>query len=206
MKGISLFLVPKFVANPDGSLGERNSLGCGAIEHKMGIKGASTCVMNFDGARGWLLGQANQGLACMFTMMNDARFQVGLQGLGIAERAFQGALGYARERLQSRALVGPQAPDKVADPIIVHPDVRRMLLTQKTLVEGCRMLASCCARQLDLEHGHPDADGRRAATRRAALLIPIVKAFLTDVGQKSPASAYRSMAVTVSSANGAWSN
>ncbi len=143
----------------------------------MGIKGASTCVMNFDGARGWLLGQANQGLACMFTMMNDARFQVGLQGLGIAERAFQGALGYARERLQSRALVGPQAPDKVADPIIVHPDVRRMLLTQKTLVEGCRMLAACCARQLDLEHGHPDADGRRAATRRAALLIPIVKAF-----------------------------
>ncbi|MCR7228386.1 acyl-CoA dehydrogenase family protein, partial [Pseudomonas aeruginosa] len=135
VKGISLFLVPKFVANPDGSLGERNSLGCGAIEHKMGIKGASTCVMNFDGARGWLLGQANQGLACMFTMMNDARFQVGLQGLGIAERAFQGALGYARERLQSRALVGPQAPDKVADPIIVHPDVRRMLLTQKTLVE-----------------------------------------------------------------------
>ena len=150
----------------------------------MGIKGASTCVMNFDGARGWLLGQANQGLACMFTMMNDARFQVGLQGLGIAERAFQGALGYARERLQSRALVGPQAPDKVADPIIVHPDVRRMLLTQKTLVEGCRMLAACCARQLDLEHGHPDADGRRAATRRAALLIPIVKAFLTDVGQE----------------------
>ncbi len=184
VKGISLFLVPKFVANPDGSLGERNSLGCGAIEHKMGIKGASTCVMNFDGARGWLLGQANQGLACMFTMMNDARFQVGLQGLGIAERAFQGALGYARERLQSRALVGPQAPDKVADPIIVHPDVRRMLLTQKTLVEGCRMLAACCARQLDLEHGHPDADGRRAATRRAALLIPIVKAFLTDVGQE----------------------
>ena len=184
VKGISLFLVPKFVANPDGSLGERNSLGCGAIEHKMGIKGASTCVMNFDGARGWLLGQANQGLACMFTMMNDARFQVGLQGLGIAERAFQGALGYARERLQSRALVGPQAPDKAADPIIVHPDVRRMLLTQKTLVEGCRMLAACCARQLDLEHGHPDADGRRAATRRAALLIPIVKAFLTDVGQE----------------------
>ncbi|EPB6961793.1 MULTISPECIES: acyl-CoA dehydrogenase C-terminal domain-containing protein [Pseudomonas] len=184
VKGMSLFLVPKFVANPDGSLGERNSLGCGAIEHKMGIKGASTCVMNFDGARGWLLGQANQGLACMFTMMNDARFQVGLQGLGIAERAFQGALGYARERLQSRALVGPQAPDKVADPIIVHPDVRRMLLTQKTLVEGCRMLAACCARQLDLEHGHPDADGRRAATRRAALLIPIVKAFLTDVGQE----------------------
>src|SRR5690606_11844647 len=112
------------------------------IEHKMGIKGASTCVMNFDGATGWLIGGPNQGLACMFTMMNDARFQVGLQGLGIAEQAFQGALSYARERLQSRALTGPAAPDKPADPIIVHPDVRRMLLTQKTLVEGARMLGA----------------------------------------------------------------
>ncbi|MCY1275693.1 3-methylmercaptopropionyl-CoA dehydrogenase [compost metagenome] len=150
----------------------------------MGIKGAATCVMNFDGATGWLIGEANQGLACMFTMMNDARFQVGLQGLGIAEQAFQGALAYARERLQSRALSGPAAPERPADPIIHHADVRRMLLTQKTLVEGSRMLALYCARQLDLEHGHPDAGKRKAASRRAALLIPIVKAFLTDMGQE----------------------
>ncbi|MGH8353639.1 MAG: acyl-CoA dehydrogenase family protein, partial [Pseudomonas sp.] len=184
VKGISLFLVPKFIARDDGSLGERNALSCGALEHKMGIKGAATCVMNFDGASGWLIGAANQGLACMFTMMNDARFQVGLQGLGIAERSFQGALSYARERLQSRALSGPAAPEKAADPIIVHPDVRRMLLTQKTLVEGSRMLAAYCAQQLDLEHGHPDAAARKAAGRRAALLIPIVKAFFTDMGQE----------------------
>src|SRR5690606_14341747 len=137
-----------------------------------------------DGATGWLVGEANQGLACMFTMMNDARFQVGLQGLGIGEAAFQGALRYARERLQSRGLAGVQAPDKPADPIIHHPDVRRMLLTQKVLVEGGRMLAAYTARQLDLEHGADTEQTRRAAGRRAALLIPIVKAFLTDMGQE----------------------
>ena len=185
VKGISLLLVPKFIANADGTPGARNALSCGAIEHKMGIKGAATCVMNFDGASGWIVGEPNQGLACMFTMMNDARFQVGLQGLGIGEAAFQGALSYARERLQSRALSGAAAPDKAADPIIVHPDVRRMLLTQKTLVEGSRMLAAYCARQLDLEHGHPDAAARKAAGKRAALLIPIVKAFFTDMGQEA---------------------
>jgi alkylation response protein AidB-like acyl-CoA dehydrogenase len=184
VKGISLFLVPKFIAATDGTPGPRNSLSCGALEHKMGIKGASTCVMNFDGAQGWLIGEANQGLACMFTMMNDARFQVGLQGLGIAEAAFQGGLAYARERLQSRAISGPVAPDKNADPIIVHPDVRRMLLTQKTLSEGCRLLATYTALQLDLEHGDPQPEGRQQAGRRAALLIPIVKAFFTDVGQE----------------------
>ncbi|MBF8160132.1 acyl-CoA dehydrogenase C-terminal domain-containing protein [Ectopseudomonas hydrolytica] len=184
VKGISLLLVPKFIAAADGTPGERNTLSCGAIEHKMGIKGASTCVMNFDGATGWLVGEANQGLACMFTMMNDARFQVGLQGLGIGEAAFQGALRYARERLQSRGLAGVQAPDKAADPIIVHPDVRRMLLTQKTLVEGSRMLAAYTARQLDLEHGAESAEARKAAGKRAALLIPIVKAFFTDMGQE----------------------
>lgn len=184
VKGISLLLVPKCIANADGSLGTRNALSCGAIEHKMGIKGGSTCVMNFDGATGWLVGEANQGLACMFTMMNDARFQVGLQGLGIGEASFQGALRYARERLQSRALTGPAEPHKAADPIIVHPDVRRMLLTQKTLVEGSRMLAAYTARQLDLEHGAVDAPARKAASKRAALLIPIVKAFFTDMGQE----------------------
>ncbi|HDS1778312.1 TPA: acyl-CoA dehydrogenase C-terminal domain-containing protein [Pseudomonas putida] len=179
VRGISLFLVPKLLPG-----GERNALGCGALEHKMGIKGASTCVMNFDGAQGWLVGEANQGLACMFTMMNDARFQVSLQGLGIAEAAFQGGLAYARERLQSRSLAGPVAAEKPADPIIVHPDVRRMLLTQKTLTEGCRMLGIYTARQLDLEHGAISAPARQAAARRAALLIPIVKAFFTDVGQE----------------------
>ncbi|MFG0382078.1 acyl-CoA dehydrogenase C-terminal domain-containing protein [Pseudomonas sp. zbq_18] len=184
VKGISLLLVPKFIANADGTPGAANALSCGAIEHKMGIKGASTCVMNFDGATGWLVGEANQGLACMFTMMNDARFQVGLQGLGIGEAAFQGALSYARERLQSRGLKGAVAPEKAADPIIVHPDVRRMLLTQKTLVEGCRMLAAYTARQLDLEHGAEDAAERKAAAKRAALLIPIVKAFFTDMSQE----------------------
>ena len=184
VKGISLLLVPKFIAGADGGLGRRNNLSCGAIEHKMGIKGTSTCVMNFDGASGWIIGAANQGLACMFTMMNDARFQVGLQGLGIAERAFQGSLSYARERLQSRALEGSAAPDKAADPIIVHPDVRRMLLTQKTLLEGCRMVAAYTAQQLDLEHAHPDAQARKQASQRAALLIPIVKAFFTDMGQE----------------------
>ena len=184
VKGISLLLVPKFIATADGAPGSRNALSCGAIEHKMGIKGASTCVMNFDGATGWLIGEANQGLACMFTMMNDARFQVGLQGLGIAEASFQGALRYARERLQSRGLSGAVEPQKAADPIIVHADVRRMLLTQKTLVEGSRMLAAYTARQLDLEHAHPDMAARKAAGKRAALLIPIVKAFFTDMGQE----------------------
>jgi len=184
VKGISLLLVPKFIAKANGAPGEKNSLSCGAIEHKMGIKGAATCVMNFDGAKGWLIGNANQGLACMFTMMNDARFQVGLQGLGIAERSYQGALAYARERLQSRALTGPAAPEKAADPIIVHPDVRRMLLTQKTLVEGSRMLSAYTARQLDLEHGHPDPAEQKAASKRVALLIPIVKSFFTDMGQE----------------------
>lgn len=184
VKGISLLLVPKFIANADGTPGTVNAVSCGAIEHKMGIKGASTCVMNFDGATGWLVGEANQGLACMFTMMNDARFQVGLQGLGLAEAAFQGALRYARERLQSRGLNGAQQPEKAADPIIVHPDVRRMLLTQKTLVEGSRMLAAYTARQLDLEHAAEDASERKAAAKRAALLIPIVKAFFTDMGQE----------------------
>ncbi len=184
VKGISLLLVPKLIANADGTPGAVNAVSCGAIEHKMGIKGASTCVMNFDGATGWLVGEANQGLACMFTMMNDARFQVGLQGLGLAEAAFQGALRYARERLQSRGLNGAQQPEKAADPIIVHPDVRRMLLTQKTLVEGSRMLAAYTARQLDLEHAAEDASERKAAAKRAALLIPIVKAFFTDMGQE----------------------
>ena len=181
-RGISLFLVPKFLVGDDGALGARNAVHCGSIEHKMGIKASATCVMNFDGATGWLVGEANKGLAAMFTMMNYERLGVGLQGLGIAERAFQGALGYARERLQSRALVGPQAPDKVADPIIVHPDVRRMLLTQKTLVEGCRMLSLHAYSLLDVaEHAKDPAERERAETL-VSFLTPISKACQTEWG------------------------
>ncbi|MAF86623.1 MAG: acyl-CoA dehydrogenase [Pseudomonas sp.] len=182
VKGISLLLVPKFIAAADGTPGGRNTLSCGAIEHKMGIKGASTCVMNFDGATGWLVGEANQGLACMFTMMNDARFQVGLQGLGIGEAAFQGALRYARERLQSRGLAGVQAADKAADPIIVHPDVRRMLLTMKALNEGGRAFSSYVALQLDIAKFSDDDEARLRAEAQVALLTPVAKAFLTDMG------------------------
>ena len=184
VKGISLFIVPKFLPNAEGNAGERNAVSCGSIEHKMGIHGNATCVMNFDAATGFLIGPPNKGLNCMFTFMNSARIGTAIQGVATAELAYQGALAYARERRSMRALSGTKEPDQVADSLMHHGDVRRMLLTQKTLVEGCRMLAACCARQLDLEHGHPDADGRRAATRRAALLIPIVKAFLTDVGQE----------------------
>lgn len=185
VKGISLFLVPKFLPDTNGEPGERNPAVCGSVEHKMGIKAAATCVMNFDNAKGWLIGQENRGLACMFTMMNDARFQVGLQGLGIAEMAYQGAVEYALDRLQSRSLSGPKNPDKVADPIIVHPDVRRMLLTQKTLVEGCRLLAYEAAQALDNEEHHPDPDVRKTAGVRAALLIPVVKSFLTDMSAEA---------------------
>ncbi len=179
VKGISLFLVPKYL--PDGAA---NTLSCGSIEHKMGIKAAATCVMNFDGAKGWLIGQPNQGLACMFTMMNDARYQVGLQGLGIAEMSYQGAVEYALERLQSRSLTGTKAPESPADPIIVHPDVRRMLLTQKALVEGCRLLAYDVAKELDVEHFHPDADVRQQAARRVAFYIPIIKGYLTEISME----------------------
>ena len=180
VKGISLFLVPKMLED-----GSRNGVACGSVEHKMGIKAAATCVMNFDGAKGWLIGTENRGLACMFTMMNDARFQVGLQGLGVAEMAYQGAVEYAIDRLQSRSLTGPKAPEKPADPIIVHPDVRRMLLTQKTLVEGCRILAYEAAQYLDMEQHHPDAEEREKAAVRAALLIPVVKSFLTDMSAEA---------------------
>ena len=182
VKGISLLLVPKFIANADGTPGARNALSCGAIEHKMGIKGAATCVMNFDGATGWIVGEPNQGLACMFTMMNDARFQVGLQGLGIAEQAYQGSLAYARERLQSRGLTGAQHPDKPADPIIVHPDVRRMLLTMKALNEGGRAFSSYVALQLDIAKFSDDEAARQRAEAQVALLTPVAKAFLTDMG------------------------
>ncbi|MCH4563745.1 acyl-CoA dehydrogenase C-terminal domain-containing protein [Halomonas sp. EGI 63088] len=181
-KGISLFVVPKYLPTETGEPGERNGVACGSLEHKMGIHGNATCVMNFDAARGFLVGPPNKGLACMFTMMNAARLGVGIQGLGLAEASFQNALAYARDRLQMRALDGPQAPEKPADPIIVHPDVRRMLLTQKAFAEGGRMLVLYTAQMLDIvEHGQDAAERERAETL-LGLLTPIVKAFLTEVG------------------------
>jgi hypothetical protein len=181
-KGISLFLVPKFMVNDDGSLGEHNALSCGSIEHKMGIKASATCVMNFDGATGWIVDAPNRGLAAMFTMMNYERLGVGIQGLATGERSYQSAIEYARERIQSRAPTGPEAKDKVADPIIVHPDVRRMLLTMKSLNEGGRAFSSYVAMQLDTAKYSEDADTRKRAESMVALLTPVAKAFLTDLG------------------------
>lgn len=181
VKGISLFLTPKFFPLNDGGIGERNSVTVGSIEKKMGLKASPTCVMNFDGATGYLVGEANNGLACMFTMMNDARFQVGLQGLGIMEASYQGALTYARERLQSRAPQGVQEPSKKADPIIHQPDVRKMLLTQKAITEGCRALALLYAQQMDIER-FADEQEKRKAKSVISFLTPIVKGFMTDMG------------------------
>ncbi|WP_049325445.1 acyl-CoA dehydrogenase C-terminal domain-containing protein [Stutzerimonas stutzeri] len=181
-RGISLFLVPKVLVNDDGSLGERNSLSCGSIEHKMGIQASATCVMNFDGATGWMVGEANKGLAAMFTMMNYERLGVGIQGLATGERSYQSAIEYARERIQSRAPTGPVAQDKAADPIIVHPDVRRMLLTMKALNEGGRAFSSYVALQLDIAKFSDDEAARQRAEAQVALLTPVAKAFLTDMG------------------------
>ncbi|MFJ3077860.1 acyl-CoA dehydrogenase C-terminal domain-containing protein [Pseudomonas sp. NPDC087029] len=181
-KGISLFLVPKFLVNPDGSLGARNPATCGSIEHKMGIQASATCVMNFDEAVGYIVGESNKGLAAMFTMMNYERLGVGIQGLASAERSYQNAVEYARDRLQSRAPVGPQAKDKVADPIIVHPDVRRMLLTMKALIEGGRAFSTYVAMQLDSAKYSEDPTTRKRSEELVALLTPVAKAFLTDLG------------------------
>ena len=184
-KGISLFVVPKVLVNADGTLGQPNAVSCGSIEHKMGIKASATCVMNFDGASGWLVGEANKGLAAMFTMMNYERLSIGIQGIGCAEASYQSAVAYARERLQSRAPSGAVAADKVADPIIVHPDVRRMLLTMKAMTEGGRAFASYVGQQLDLAKFSDDAQERDIAQGQVALLTPIAKAFFTDTGLDS---------------------
>ncbi|MDT8896157.1 acyl-CoA dehydrogenase C-terminal domain-containing protein [Halomonas sp. I1] len=181
-RGISLFVVPKFVPDADGNPGERNGVSCGSLEHKMGIHGNATCVMNFDDARGFLVGRPHKGLACMFTMMNAARIGVGIQGLGLTEASFQNALMYARDRLQMRGLSGAKAEDKPADPIIVHPDVRRMLLTQKAFAEGGRMLVLYTAQMVDVVERSEDAGQREHAETLLGLLTPIVKAFLTEVG------------------------
>lgn len=181
-KGISLFLVPRVMVKDDGTLGVRNQVSCGAVEHKMGIHGCPTCVMNFEGATGWLVGAPHQGLKAMFAMMNAERIAVGIHGLAISDASYRNAVAYARERLQGRAPGGPRAPDKPADPIIVHPDVRRMLMTQKALTEGCRMLALWAAQALDVSERHPDPATRAAADALVAMLTPVVKAFLTDSG------------------------
>src|SRR5258706_7758610 len=182
IRGISLFVCPKFLPAADGKPGTRNKVACGAIEKKMGIKASSTCVMNFDGAQAWLVGKKHKGMAAMFTMMNTARLAVGIQGLGIAEAAYQGAVTYAKERLQMRSLSGPKAPDKPADPIIVHPDIRRMLLTQRANTEAARQLAYWAGMELDISAHHPDPARRQEPDDRVAMLTPLVKAYLTDHG------------------------
>ena len=179
-KGISLFVVPKFIANADGTLGARNPIFCGALEHKMGIHGNATAQLNLDGAVGTLVGQPNKGLPAMFVMMNAARLGVGNQSLGLTEVAYQNAAAYARDRLQMRSLSGPKAPDKPADPIIVHPDVRKMLLTARAYAEGGRALAMYTVLLLDKELSHPDEAVRKECADEVSLLTPIVKAFFTD--------------------------
>ena len=181
-KGISLFVVPKFLPQPDGTLGARNLIHCNGIEHKMGIHANATCQMYLDGAQGWLVGEPNKGLQAMFVMMNAARLAVGVQSLGLSEVAYQNAVVYAKDRLQMRSLSGVKAPEKAADPIIVHPDVRKMLLTARAYVEGGRALAYFAALQIDRELHHPDAEVRKEAADLLALLTPITKAFLTDNG------------------------
>ncbi len=184
-KGISLFVVPKFLPQADGSLGARNAIYCGGLEHKMGIRASATCQMVLEGATGSLVGEPHKGLAAMFVMMNAARLGVGVQSLGLTEVAYQNALAYAKERLQMRSLSGPKAKDQPADPIIVHPDVRRMLLTAKAWAEGGRALAIYCALLVDKELHHPDEKVRAESAELVALLTPIAKAFLTDNGYQA---------------------
>jgi len=181
-KGISLFIVPKFNLGEDGSVGDRNAVSCGSIEEKMGIHGNSTCVMNYDGARGYLIGQENGGLKAMFVMMNEARLGVGLQGLSISEIAYQNAAAYARERIQGRSLTGAKEKDKKADPIIVHPDIRRSLLTMRSFNEAGRALLLWTALKSDVAHRSGDENERQSADDHMSLMTPIIKGVLTDKG------------------------
>jgi acyl-CoA dehydrogenase len=181
-KGISLFVVPKLMVATDGSLGARNGVSCGSLEEKMGIHGNSTCVMNYDGAAGWLVGEENRGLNAMFTMMNEARLGVGVQGLAQSEVAYQNAVIYAKERLQGRAISGVKYPDKPADPIIVHPDVRRTLMTIRAFNEAARALVLWTALKGDVAHRSEDAKERQSADDHMGLLTPVIKGVLTDRG------------------------
>lgn len=205
VKGISLFVVPKFMPEGDG-VGARNGVRCGSIEHKMGIHANSTCVINFDDAVGELVGEPHKGLRAMFTMMNAARLGVAMQGLGIAEVAYQNGVAYAKDRLQMRSVTGAKAPDKPADPIIVHPDVRRMLLKGKAFTEGARALSYFAGMQLDIANKSKDADEQKRADDLIALLTPILKAYQTDMALRSPSRCNKSMVGMVISPNGAWSN
>ena len=184
VKGISMFLVPKYLVNDDGTLGRRNGVACGSIEQKMGIKGASTCVMNYDNAVGYLIGEAHKGLRAMFSMMNHERLMVGQEGLAQAEVAYQSAVDYARERIQGRSLSGAKSPEKAADPIVVHPDVRRMLLTGKAYNEAARALLGWVSLHVDISERHPDAQTREHADDLVALLTPVIKAYFTDYGSE----------------------
>ncbi|WP_114858089.1 acyl-CoA dehydrogenase C-terminal domain-containing protein [Azospirillum brasilense] len=184
-RGISLFLVPKFLPNEDGGVGPRNGVACGSIEHKMGIKASATCVMNFEDATGWLVGEPHKGMRAMFVMMNAARLAVGIQGLGVAEVSYQNAVAYAKERLQGRSLKGTAHPDKPADPIIVHPDVRRNLLTARAYTEGARALGALVGYKLDVAEKHADDKTRQEADEFVQLMTPIVKALFTDIGFES---------------------
>jgi hypothetical protein len=184
VKGLSMFLVPKYLVNDDGTLGRRNGVSCGSIEHKMGIKGASTCVMNYENAVGYIVGGANKGLQAMFSMMNHERLMVGQEGLAQAEVAYQSAVAYARERLQGRSLSGPKSPDKAADSIMVHPDVRRMLLTGKAYNEAARALLGWVSLHVDISERHPEAQARERAHDLVALLTPVIKAYFTDCGHE----------------------
>ncbi|WP_158811035.1 acyl-CoA dehydrogenase C-terminal domain-containing protein [Beijerinckia sp. L45] len=181
VKGISLFLVPKRLPTEDGRAGARNGVTCAGLEHKMGMKASATCQINFNDAQGWLVGEPHKGMQAMFTMMNSERLSVGIQGLGVAEAAYQSAVAYAKDRLQGRALSGPKHPDKPADPIIVHPDVRKMLMTMRAEIEGCRALAGWVARALDRVEKSDDPAVRREADDLCQLMTPIVKALFTDM-------------------------
>ncbi len=185
VKGISLFLVPKMMVNDDGSLGAQNGVTCGSIEEKMGIHASPTCVMNYDNAIGYLVGEPHKGLRAMFTMMNEARLYVGVQGLGLSEVSYQNAAAYAKERIQGRALKGPKYPNKAADPLLVHPDIRRMLLTMRSFNEGARALTLYTALKIDTTKRHKDEAARQEADDFVQLITPILKSYLTDMGFES---------------------
>ncbi|GLQ05483.1 acyl-CoA dehydrogenase C-terminal domain-containing protein [Sneathiella chinensis] len=189
IKGVSLFIVPKFILDENGNPGARNGVSCGSIEHKMGIHGNSTCVMNYEEATGYLLGEAHKGMRAMFTMMNAARLGVGIQGLSQAEVAYQNAVAYSKDRLQGRSISGVKEPEKAADPIIVHPDIRRNLLMCRAFTEGARALGLWAGLQVDLVDKHPDADARKAADEALGLLTPVIKAYFTDMGFELSATA-----------------